>query len=72
MAGCLEMQSMNSNADRNENPSGICQVCTKPAIGMQILGCCAVIVCEDHADPTLLGMQPGERFECGACYYVRY
>ena len=50
----------------------ICQVCKKPAIGMQILGCCEVIVCEEHADPTLRGMQPGERFECGACYYVRY
>lgn len=50
----------------------ICQICGKPAIGMQILGCCEVIVCEDHAEQVLADMKPGEKKEYGACYFWRY
>ena len=35
-----------------EKPFGdetTCQVCGKPAIGMEILGCCKCVVCEEHA-----------------------
>lgn len=49
-----------------------CQVCGKPAIGLEILGCCKVVVCEDHASPFLKNLSSGERMESGACYYVRY
>jgi hypothetical protein len=31
----------------------ICQICGKPAIGLEILGCCKAVVCFDHASPTL-------------------
>jgi hypothetical protein len=54
------------------NADSICQVCGKPAIGMQIFGCCSSTVCEDHAEKTLLIMEPGERSEYGACYFWRY
>jgi len=49
-----------------------CQICGSPAIGMEILGCCSVILCATHADKTLLSLHPGEKKEFGACYYWRY
>jgi len=54
----------------NNNES--CQLCGKPAIGMQILGCCSYIVCEKHAEKILLSMKPGEKSEYGSCYFWRY
>ena len=50
----------------------ICQVCGKPAIGLEILGCCKAVVCEDHASSFLRNLSFGEKLESGACYYVRY
>ncbi|WP_373838301.1 hypothetical protein [Methanospirillum sp.] len=49
-----------------------CQVCGNPAIGMEILGCCKMVVCEDHASLYLRNLAPGKKLESGACYYVRY
>jgi len=49
-----------------------CQICGKPAIGLEILGCCKAVVCEEHASIFLLNLRTGERLEAGACYYVRY
>ncbi|EHQ36368.1 hypothetical protein [Methanoplanus limicola] len=49
-----------------------CEFCGKDAIGIQILGCCKQVVCEEHAEKILKEMKPGERKEWGACYYVRY
>ncbi|KQC03024.1 MAG: hypothetical protein APR53_06210 [Methanoculleus sp. SDB] len=49
-----------------------CQICGKPAIGIQILGCCSQVVCAEHADPVMAGMKPGEKKEWGACYFSRY
>jgi len=56
----------------NSKGREICQVCGKIAIGMQILGCCTLIVCEEHADKILKDMLSGETLEFGVCYYVRY
>ncbi|NYT06145.1 MAG: hypothetical protein GKC04_07235 [Methanomicrobiales archaeon] len=50
----------------------ICQICGKPAIGYQILVCCVEYVCADHAHPQLLALEPGEKREWGALYFVRY
>jgi len=50
----------------------LCHVCGKPAIGMQIFGCCPSTVCEDHAEKILLSMKPGEKSEYGACFFWRY
>ncbi|PWR74388.1 hypothetical protein [Methanospirillum lacunae] len=49
-----------------------CQVCGKPAIGMQILGCCQSVVCSNHAEKTLISMMPGEKQEWGSCYFWRF
>lgn len=49
-----------------------CQICGKPAIGLEILGCCKAVVCEEHASLFLRNLLPGQRLEAGACYYVRY
>jgi len=49
-----------------------CQVCGKPAIGMQILGCCQSVVCSEHAEKILVSMVPGERQEWGSCYFWRF
>lgn len=49
-----------------------CQFCGRPAIGMQILGCTAQYVCENHAEKPLLEIAPGTKLDLGACYYVRY
>lgn len=53
----------------NEN---ICQVCGKTAVGIEILGCCKQVVCEEHASPFLKKLKPGERLQVEACYYFRY
>lgn len=50
----------------------VCSVCGKRAIGCQILGCCGANVCEEHADPVLRALAPGERRHSGACYFVRF
>ena len=58
-----------------EFPNGneiICQICGKPAIGIEILGCCKQVVCEEHASPFLRQLSPGERLNHEACYYARY
>lgn len=58
-----------------EKPFGdetTCQVCGKPAIGMEILGCCKCVVCEEHASMHLRNLSPGEKLISDACYYVRY
>ncbi len=39
---------------------------------MQILGCVAQEVCEDHAEKMLVEMKPGERKDWGECYFIRY
>ncbi|NLV26371.1 MAG: hypothetical protein GXY48_04285 [Methanomicrobiales archaeon] len=49
-----------------------CQICGKPAIGIEILGCCKQVVCEDHASSFLKNLSPGEHLNAEACYYVRY
>jgi hypothetical protein len=49
-----------------------CQVCGKSAIGIEILGCCKVVACEEHASQFLRNLSSGERLEAGTCYYVRY
>lgn len=49
-----------------------CDICGKTAIGIQAFGCCAVKVCEDHADSRLKDLKPGEKQEWGACFFYRY
>ncbi len=49
-----------------------CDVCGRVAIGIQVMGCCASKVCEDHADPHLKALKPGEKLEWGACFFSRY
>ncbi len=49
-----------------------CDVCGKEAIGMQIMGCCSSILCEEHADVHLKELKPGEKKEWGVCYFYRF
>jgi hypothetical protein len=49
-----------------------CSVCGKEAIGMQIMGCCTSVVCEEHADPMLRILKPGELKEWGICCFLRF
>ncbi|OPY44390.1 MAG: hypothetical protein A4E42_01035 [Methanoregulaceae archaeon PtaU1.Bin222] len=49
-----------------------CDVCGREAIGIQSLGCCASTVCEEHADPQMRSMKPGEKKEWGICFFHRF
>jgi len=49
-----------------------CEYCSKPAIGIQSLGCCVSYVCEDHADALLLALKPGEKKAYEECYLERF
>jgi hypothetical protein len=49
-----------------------CEVCGREAIGLQIMGCCTSVVCEEHAEPMLRGFQPGEIREWGICCFQRF
>jgi len=49
-----------------------CDRCGKNAIGFQGFGCSAEFVCADHADKTLLDLNPGQRKICSDCVYERY
>lgn len=49
-----------------------CEHCSKPAIGIQSLGCCVSYVCEDHADGLLLALKPGEKKAYEECYLERF
>jgi len=49
-----------------------CAVCGNPAIGTQVMGCCAAEVCAAHAHPTLLDLKPGESRAEGDCYFRGY
>jgi hypothetical protein len=48
-----------------------CAICGRPAIGTQIFGCCGWDVCEEHADPKLRTLKPGEHAASGTCYFAR-
>jgi len=50
----------------------VCSLCGKEAIGLQILGCCTYLVCEEHADPMLRKLKPGEIREWGICCFQRF
>jgi len=56
----------------DEGRKKTCDVCGKEAVGMQILGCCASTVCEEHAEYQLRDMKPGEQKEWGVCYFFRF
>jgi hypothetical protein len=49
-----------------------CDKCGKKAIGIQILGCCSMVVCEEHAEEMMRTMKPGEKKNWGTCYFYRY
>lgn len=49
-----------------------CAYCNKDAIGFQGFGCGAAFVCADHAEPSLLGLKPGQRKISGDCVFERY
>lgn len=50
----------------------VCEVCGRPAIGMQSLGCCASTVCTEHAAPALRDARPGEMIVTECCVYHRF
>ncbi|MDD1679068.1 MAG: hypothetical protein LUO93_07815 [Methanomicrobiales archaeon] len=50
----------------------VCDICGKSAIGMQCFGCCCSTVCEEHAEPNLQCLKPGEKMEWGTCYFFRF
>ncbi|NLX48820.1 MAG: hypothetical protein GXY82_02875 [Methanospirillum sp.] len=50
----------------------LCEICGKEAIGIQSLGCCASVVCADHADPTLRDAAPGETIVGECCTFLRF
>ncbi|MDI6718278.1 MAG: hypothetical protein QMD46_01515 [Methanomicrobiales archaeon] len=50
----------------------ICDVCGRAAIGIQIFGCCASTVCEEHADARLRELGPGKKRGWGECYFYRF
>ncbi|MDD1639403.1 MAG: hypothetical protein LUQ42_04515 [Methanomicrobiales archaeon] len=49
-----------------------CEVCGREAIGLQIMGCCHSFVCEEHAEPMLRELKPGELKEWGVCCFQRF
>jgi hypothetical protein len=49
-----------------------CEVCGREAIGLQSLGCCTAIVCEEHAERALRDARPGETIVGEACVYRRF
>jgi hypothetical protein len=49
-----------------------CDLCGKPAIGIQFYGCCSTAVCREHAESRLLELEPGAKREWGVCYYWRF
>jgi hypothetical protein len=49
-----------------------CDVCGKEAIGLQIMGCCTSVVCEEHAEPMLRELQPGGIREWGICCFQKF
>jgi hypothetical protein len=49
-----------------------CEYCEKDAIGFQSLEGSFACVCQDHADPLLLALKPGERKVYGVCILERY
>ncbi len=49
-----------------------CTICGRKAIGFQSLGCCAATVCDEHAEPGLRGMKPGETVIWEAGVYYRF
>jgi hypothetical protein len=50
----------------------VCEVCGKEAIGVQSLGCCAAIVCAEHAEPALRDAKPGEMVISECCVFRRF
>jgi hypothetical protein len=49
-----------------------CEFCQKDAIGFQSFESSFAYVCQDHADPLLLALKPGEKKGYGGCYLERY
>jgi hypothetical protein len=49
-----------------------CEICGREAIGLQSLGCCTAIVCEEHAEPALRDARPGETIVGEACVFRRF
>ncbi len=49
-----------------------CDVCGKPAIGIQMLGCCSASVCEEHAESFMKELKPGEQKSWGTCFFYRF
>ncbi|MCQ8894495.1 MAG: hypothetical protein NQU46_07705 [Methanolinea sp.] len=58
--------------DLRDGPDKRCDICGAHAIGIQVMGCCGFLVCEEHADPQLKSLSPGEKREWGACYFYRF
>lgn len=50
----------------------VCEVCGKGAIGVQSLGCCASVVCAEHAEPALRDAKPGETVIGECCTFQRF
>jgi hypothetical protein len=49
-----------------------CERCGNDAIGFQSMEGCFECVCQEHADPLLLALRPGEKKSYGVCYLERY
>lgn len=49
-----------------------CERCGKDAIGFQSMEGGFECVCQEHADPLLLALKPGEKKSYGVCYLERY
>lgn len=45
--------------------------CDKHTIGIQVPGCCASAVCEDHTERNILSLASGETMKSGA-FTFRY
>ncbi|MCK9579134.1 MAG: hypothetical protein M0Q92_01640 [Methanoregula sp.] len=49
-----------------------CEYCEQDAIGIQSLGSCVSLVCQNHADSSLLALKPGEKLAYEYCYLERF
>ncbi|MDI9632881.1 MAG: hypothetical protein QFX32_02350 [Methanolinea sp.] len=63
---------MDGEREKRQDEREKCDLCGRPAIGLQVMGCCGYRVCEDHADPRLRDLEPGGRLEWGGCYFMRF
>lgn len=61
-----------ASSKQPETDRPVCEVCGALAIGIQSLGCCATVVCFEHAEQALRDARPGETIVWESCAFHRF